>query len=171
MIPSLALRLERLVRCHFPLGSMEEMGFAKPSLFVSTFSCTTNLKFPVIFDMMPNVSQIQRIMFRVLLKMIIKNNRQQFSATNSTFQWILLYQKKPNYITASLVQRHFASKISPCGVAGGKAPSSQNSAKVSARDAASTHSTRGVFWENSAAAIFVVQELSQPTKTYGCFRK
>lgn len=71
VIPLLALPLERLVRCHwkksetptshFPLGSMEEMSFAKPSLFVSTFSCTTNLNFPVIFDMMPNVSQVQRI--------------------------------------------------------------------------------------------------------------
>lgn len=78
VIPSLALRLERLVRCHwkksktptghFLLGSMEEMSFAKPSLFVSPFSCTTNLKFPVIVDMMPNVSQIQRIIISCATK-------------------------------------------------------------------------------------------------------
>lgn len=143
---------------HFPLGSMEEMSFAKPSLFASTFSCTTNLKFPVIFDMLPNVSQVQRIMFRVLLKTIIESLN---ITTNNFPQQIPLfngfsYIKKPNYITASVKNGHFESKNFPSGVAG-PAPSSQNSAKVVELDAASKFSTRGVFSENSPAAIFVVQ--------------
>ena len=49
--------------------------------------------------------------------MIIKHNHQHFSATNSTFQWILLYQKKPKLYnclrtkTGHFVHRRFPGVV------------------------------------------------------------